>query len=303
MRQRHFLRLAHVIEERARRSDGERRAGAAEPGEVARPELLGERTRGGFGVEMPRGPRPPRPRRGGALGQGPGAVGHQKLRGTQPFQLGLQCIGRYHLHDREAAGGQVEPRQAEAAARAADAREHVVAPFLEQCLVGDGAGGHDAHHLALHGPLVLAGIAALFAYGDRLAFADQPSEIGIEGDGGNARHGNRRSRRCAPLGQRDVQELRRAPCILVEHLVEVAHPVEQQDVGVLRLDAQILLHHGCVVGQGSRLIDAHRGRFGVHALHSPHLACDPHALCRARARLTGEAILAIKNSGARREGR
>ena len=63
----------------------------------------------------------------------------------------------------------------------ADAREHVVAPFLEQRLVGDGAGRHDAHHLAFHGSLVLAGIAALLADGDRLALADQPSEIGVDG--------------------------------------------------------------------------------------------------------------------------
>ena len=31
--------------------------------------------------------------------------------------------------------------------------------------------------------------------------------------------------------------------VVVEDLVEVAHPIEQQRVGVLRLDAQVLLHH------------------------------------------------------------
>jgi hypothetical protein len=51
----------------------------------------------------------------------------------------------------------------------------------------------------------------------------------------------------AALGERDVEKLRGAARVVVEHLVEIAHPVEQQDVGMLSLDAQILLHHGGVV--------------------------------------------------------
>jgi hypothetical protein len=38
----------------------------------------------------------------------------------------------------------------------------------------------------------------------------------------------------------------RAPGVVVEHLVEVAHPVEQQLVRMLALDAKVLLHHGRV---------------------------------------------------------
>jgi hypothetical protein len=45
----------------------------------------------------------------------------------------------------------------------------------------------------------------------------------------------------------------------VEKLVEVAHAVEKQHVRMLRLDPQVLLHHGRV--RGVRL---HR-RFGFHA--------------------------------------
>ena len=42
-----------------------------------------------------------------------------------------------------------------------------------------------------------------------------------------------------------VMSSRRAACsrVVVEQLVEVAHAVEQQHVRMLRLDAQVLLHH------------------------------------------------------------
>ena len=125
----------------------------------------------------------------------------------------------------------------------AHASEDVVAAFLEQCLVGDGARRDDAHHLPLHRSLGLAGIAALFANGHGLALADQPCEIGIEGDRGYTRHRDGRAGRGTALGERDVEQLGGAPRVLVEHLVEIAHAIEQEHVRVLRLDAQVLLHH------------------------------------------------------------
>ena len=45
------------------------------------------------------------------------------------------------------------------------------------------------------------------------------------------------------LGQRNVQRLGCRDGVIEEHLVEVAHPVEQQRARVLRLDLQILRHH------------------------------------------------------------
>jgi predicted transcriptional regulator len=53
----------------------------------------------------------------------------------------------------------------------------------------------------------------------------------------------------------DVEQCRGAARIVKEHLVEIAHAIEQQHIGVLRLDAQVLLHHRgvrsqCSVGVG-----------------------------------------------------
>ena len=54
---------------------------------------------------------------------------------------------------------------------------------------------------------------------------------------------------------------RRALGVVVEQLVEIAHPVEQELVRMLRLDAQILLHHRRVRGERG-----FTGHAGVHRL-------------------------------------
>jgi hypothetical protein len=47
----------------------------------------------------------------------------------------------------------------------------------------------------------------------------------------------------------DVQQPRGPLRSLVEQFVEIAHAVEHQHVRVVGLDAQVLLHHRCVLGE------------------------------------------------------
>ena len=68
---------------------------------------------------------------------------------------------------------------------------------------------------------------------------------------GHAGHLDRLAGRGAALGQRDVHQLCRTHGVLEEQLVEVPHAIEQQLVGMLRLDAQILLHHRRVLSNVS----------------------------------------------------
>ena len=206
------------------------------------------------GVEMPWRPQSPRAARCVRRGCRPRlcAVGRQQLRGAQPLEFGLERRAVREFHDAEAARRQIEPGQTEAAFGAADAGQHVVASLLQQRLVGDGSRGDDTHHLALHRALGLAGVAALLANGDRLALAHQPRQVGIEGNYRHTGHGNRRPRGGAALSQCNIQQLRGAARIVIEHLVKIAHAVEQQHVRMLRLDAQVLLHHGGVILQGCR---------------------------------------------------
>ena len=110
------------------------------------------------------------------------------------------------------------------------------------------------------GPLAVAGIADLLADRDRLAELHQPREVLLDRVVRHAGHLDRLAGRLAAARQRDVEQPRRALGVAVEHLVEIAHAVEEQHVGVLRLDAQILLHH-------RRVTTGRRSRgFRLHAL-------------------------------------
>jgi hypothetical protein len=61
-------------------------------------------------------------------------------------------------------------------------------------------------------------------------------------------HRDRRAGAGAALGQGDVEQARRLARIVVEQLVEIAHPEQQQDVRVLALGAQVLAHQRGVAG-------------------------------------------------------
>ena len=167
VRQRLHLRRARVGVERAGGADGERREIGAEAGQVAGAEVLGQLPGGGPAVELPVRQ---------ALDAG-GARGLHVVRqrfGDQhlgrPQALDLRRQRRQRCFEQaEVAAGQVEPGQADAVAFAGDGSDQVVAPCLEQRLVGERAGRDDAHHLALDRALAGGRIADLLADGHRLA--------------------------------------------------------------------------------------------------------------------------------------
>jgi hypothetical protein len=65
----------------------------------------------------------------------------------------------------------------------------------------------------------------------------------------HASHANRPAGRTAACGERDVEQAGGLLRVVEEEFVEVPHAVEQQHVRMLRLDAQVLLHHGRVLTQ------------------------------------------------------
>ncbi len=115
--------------------------------------------------------------------------------------------------------------------------------------VGHRARRDHAQHLALDRSLARRGIADLLADRDRLAELHQLREIAVDGVVRHAGHRDRRAGRLPARGQRDVEQARGALRVVVEELVEIAHPVEQQLVRMLRLGAEVLLHHGRVPGE------------------------------------------------------
>ena len=146
----------------------------------------------------------------------------------------------------ERPGGQIAPGQGRPGAAGVDGAD-IVVPALVQHLVGHGgAGGDDADHVPVHQPLGGGGVLHLLADGHLVPPADQPGDIALGGVVGHAAHGGALPLRLAPVpgGEGEAQLLRAQLGVVVEHLIEVAQPEEQQAVRVGLLHLPVLLHHG-----------------------------------------------------------
>src|SRR5690606_4258526 len=151
------------------------------------------------------------------------------------------------LVDAEAAAREVEPREADLRAEL-DGGEVPRLLVVEERGVGQRAGRDDPHDLARDRPLAGRGVADLLADRDGFAEPDQPREVRLDGMHRHARHRNRHAVRLAAPGERDVDQLRRTAGVVIKELVKVPHAVEEQHVGVLGLDGQVLLHYWRVSG-------------------------------------------------------
>ena len=69
----------------------------------------------------------------------------------------------------------------------------------------------------------------------------------------HTRHGNGLAGCLTTVGEGDVHEAGGTLGVFKEHFVKVTHPVKNQGVRELRLDAQRLLHHGGVGTQVERV--------------------------------------------------
>ena len=150
-------------------------------------------------------------------------------------------------------------------ARLGERGQVIVAARVEQAVLGQGARRDDAHHVApdhrLGAALLgLGRILDLLADRDLEALADQLGEIALGGVHRHAAHRDVVALMLAALGQRDVERRRGLRRILEEQLVEIAHAVEQQIVGMGRLDREILRHHRRWRRRGDRRRFRHRRR-------------------------------------------
>ncbi len=201
-------------------------------------------------------------------------VWNQQLGRVEALQFGQQGFPAFYLLDAEAAAGDVQHGEAEQALVAEDRRQQVVAAFVEQRLVAHRAGGDDPHHLALHRPLAGGRVADLLADRHRLAELDQLGQVALRRMEGNACHRDRLAAGLAARGQGDVEQLGGLLRVLVEQLVEVAHAIEHQLVGVLMLQFEVLLHHWRVLrevghtGLRKRALDGAK-EGNVNPIHRP----------------------------------
>ena len=177
-----------------------------------------------------------------------GAVQHLgRLDAADPVR---HLIGRA-LGQRHASLGQAHPGQAHGAVAAAlrpvQRQQKRFVLVAQQGSVGKRAGRYHAHHLALYRPFACADFANLLANGDRFTHLNQLGQVVFNRVHGHAGHDYGLPGRLAALRERNAQQPRGLDGVVVKQFVKITHAVKQQGVRVLRLDLQILLHHGRVV--------------------------------------------------------
>ena len=170
---------------------------------------------------------------------------------VDPVQLGVQRV-RCALSDVKLAVGEVDPGDAGslAAGRSRRRQKHTgqaaVCLGRQQRIIGQRAWRHDAHDLALDRSLAGCRVADLLANGDGLARSHESGQILFYSVHRDARHRNGSTVGGAALGECQSKQPGTPLSILVEHFIEIPHPVEQQQRTRLRFEAKVLLHHGGV---------------------------------------------------------
>ena len=247
--QRAALGVLGVLQQAARGADGEFRVFEAEGGKIPGAELRAQRPPRAVAVEMPGRHALDA---GAALEslQGGGVLAQQQLRRLQPFQLRGHRLRAIQLHGAVGPGGQLQRRQAETALGGVQGAEQILLPLLQQRLLGERSRSDNACDPPLHRSPALGRIADLLADGHGFPLAHQLGQIGLHRVHRHPGHGDGFAVGLAAPGQGDVQQRGRPPGIVEKQLVEVPHAVKQENVGMLRLDAEILPDDGRVLGFG-----------------------------------------------------
>ena len=241
------LRVLGIGEERRRGGMRRGQVGSAERHEGGDAQLRAKLSLAEGTVELPG--RPMRDGRAGEVGDRTGQVAldddFRRREAREP--AGELVVAAFRQAD--LALRKRRPREAEPIAHARDREQHRVAPVGEEIAVGERARRDDADDLALDRALARTDCADLLADRNRLAHTDEPGQIGVDRVHRHSGHGDRRAGAGAARGQGDVEELVGALRVVEEELVEVAHPVEEERLGMIGLDAQVLRHHGRVRGK------------------------------------------------------
>ena len=163
--------------------------------------------------------------------------------------------------------GHAQPSQTTAVAWAqVDCHQQGFGFFTQQLGVGQSTRGDHPNHFALHRPFA-AHFTDLLTNSNRLSLANQLGQVAFHRVKGNACHGNRHAGTLAALGQGDIEEPGGFFGVFIEHFIEVTHPIKQQGIGVVRLQAQVLGHHGgvllCVFGHWGEVYQLHANEMDI----------------------------------------
>ena len=172
----------------------------------------------------------------------------EHFRWPLPGEVGRQLAVVVRRADGEIAGGEIQRREGPAGAHRLDAGQYAVPIRRKEIVFRQRAGRDDPLHAPPHRPFGGGRIADLLADGHGAAFLHQLGKVAVHRMERHAGHRNGLASRTPARREGDVQQAGGLFGIVVEQLVEIAHAVEEKRIWMLRLDAQILLHHGRVAG-------------------------------------------------------
>jgi hypothetical protein len=234
-----------VLQQRPSGGDGRLQAFSAETSQRSDFELVAKQAPGRVEVEIP-------VRLAGACRVeaevGCPAFRVENFRRADALQRRRNLFGRY-FEQHELAARQIQSGDACGVAQGGHGEQPEVLLVVDQRRVGQCARRHDARHGALDRPLAGGRVADLLADHRRFAEFDQAGEVGLQRVERHAAHPDRHAGRLAARGQRDVEQARRLFGVIMEQLVEIAHPVEQQGVRMTGLERHVLAHHRRVLGE------------------------------------------------------
>ena len=250
-----FLRALH-IKDRGRRRDQFNIAKRPEAFERRNAEIVREAARRGGGVARVTAERRDRRAIGGEK-RAERRIVAKRFRRDDLARLHARKRGsKFALaafaHDKDARR-YIEVRETVApaavgAAQSRHRREGVGAGWIEQRVFRDRAGRHEPRHVAPHDRLRAAflrlrRIFELLADGDAMAERDELLQIVVGALHRHAAHGNILAQVLAALREHDAERARRDLRVVEKQFVEIAHAVEEQAVGIGRLDLDILRDH------------------------------------------------------------
>ena len=238
-----MLRLLQVDQQRAGRADRERESLDGEALQALHLELLAE------------------PLHGGVLHEGPFVeagrieIAEALLDGAQHLALDHQLLGLQGAEQRadvvdaalrhlESARGHVQEGGAAALALEGQAGEIVVLFLFEHPFAEGDARGEDLRDAALD-ELVLdeRGILQLVADGHFVAAAHEFLEVAVDGVVREAGHRGVALLAVGAAREHESEHLADQHGVVGVGLIEVADPVQEHGLGVLRLDTEVLLQH------------------------------------------------------------
>ena len=238
MRQTAWLELARVAQQRASGADG-RTIVCTDAQPIERRDAVGARQV--FAREL-RVELPSLACRHGADGRRHWMIGrNDEPAGFVARQRRFDVSRGDDLED-QLAGGDVEGSEPRGRAARIHCDDVVISVSDEPVVREHRAGRHRLDHGSADDALGQLGIFDLLTDRDAVPLGDEPPQVLGGGFHGNTRERDLRRAAVIARREREPQLARGELGIVLEHLVEIAHPEKQDGLGVAGLDVTVLLH-------------------------------------------------------------